>query len=60
MIFEEKYLSCYILLTDEILLPLIRQILSNMCIVILCSPGCGVISFEINLGFLTNEAVFST
>ena len=60
MIFEEKYLSCYILLTDEILLPLIGEILSNMCIVILCSPGCGVISFEINLGFLTNEAVFST
>ena len=44
MIFEEKYFSCYIAW-----LPLLREILGNMCIVIACLPGCDVINFEINL-----------
>ena len=25
------------------------QILANMCIIIICFPGCGIINFEINL-----------
>ena len=36
--------------------PLIREILCNMCIAIVC---CDAISFEINLYF-SNEAIFST
>ena len=35
MIFKEKYFSCYILLTDQILLSgCLREILDNICIVI--------------------------
>ena len=53
MIFEEKYISSYILLTNQILLiiwlPLLREILGNMCIVIVCEPGCDVVNFEITL-----------
>ena len=33
-------------------LPLFLEMLSNMCIVIVCWPGCDVINFEINLIFL--------
>ena len=33
-------------------LPLLGEILGNMCIVIVCWPGCAVINFEINLMFL--------
>ena len=33
-------------------LPLLLEILGNMCITIICSPGCDVIKFEINLIFL--------
>ena len=33
-------------------LPLLRQILGNMCIAIVCYPGCDVMDFEINLIFL--------
>ena len=33
-------------------LPLLLDILDNMCITIVCQPGCGVIKFEINLIFL--------
>ena len=33
-------------------MPLIREILINMCVVILCQPGCDVINFELNLIFL--------
>ena len=33
-------------------LPLLLEILSNMCIAIICYPGCDVIDFEINLIFL--------
>ena len=35
-------------------LPLLREILSNMCIAIVCWPVCDVINFEINLIFLIN------
>ena len=33
-------------------LPLLRDILGNMCIAFVCYPGCGVMNFEINLIFL--------
>ena len=36
--------------------PLFREILGNMCIVIVCWPGCTVINFEIHL--VSNQAVF--
>ena len=32
-------------------LPLFYEILDNMCTVIVCEPGCDVITFEINLAF---------
>ena len=37
-------------------LPLLFEILGNMYITIVCSPGCDVMDFEINL---SNRAVFS-
>ena len=33
-------------------LPLIPEISNNVCMVILCYPGCDVINFEVNLIFL--------
>ena len=51
MIFKEKYSSYYTLLVDK-LPQLLSEILSNMCIAIVCEPGCEVISFVINLIFL--------
>ena len=33
-------------------LPLLCEILGNMCIVVACEPDCDVINFEINLIFL--------
>ena len=36
-------------------LPLLLEILGNMCIAIVCFPGCYVINFKINLA---NQAVF--
>ena len=32
-------------------LPLLLEILDNMCIAIVCYPGCDVMDFEINLIF---------
>ena len=52
MIFKEKYFSCYVLLPGQIPMPLLREILGNICIVIVYQPGCDVINFEINLIFL--------
>ena len=49
MIFQEKCFLCCILLTDQISLPLLLEILSNMCIVIICFPRCDAMNFEINL-----------
>ena len=34
------------------------EILGNMCIVIICCPGCDVISFEVNYNFLTNPRFY--
>ena len=44
--------SCYILLTDQISMRLLLEILGNMCIEIVCWPGCDVMEFEIGLIFL--------
>ena len=44
----------YVLLIDQILivwLALLPEMLGNMCIVIVCLPGCDVINFEISLIF---------
>ena len=61
MIFQEKYFSCYILLTDQIsLLPLLFEILGNVCIAIVCFQGCNVIDFENNLNFLIKPFFFLT
>ena len=51
MIFKEKYSSYYTLLVDK-LPQLLSEILSSMCVAIVCEPGCEVISFVINLIFL--------
>ena len=54
MIFEEEYFSHYIYLPYFIFwLPLLLEILGNMCIVIFSFPCCDVTDFEISLGFLT-------
>ena len=55
IIFEEKYFSGYILLTDQISLSGCLYFVRYwaICVVIVCQPGCGVINFEINLVFLT-------
>ena len=57
-VFEGKCFSCYILLTDQVSfdslsgwLPLLLEILDNMCIEFICFPGCNVINFEVNLIF---------
>ena len=41
-------------------LPLLLEILGNMCIVIICYPVCGVINFEINLSFLITPFLYIT
>ena len=54
--FQEKCFSCYIRLTDQNLnlwLPLLLEILGNMCIAIASFPCCDVINFEISLIFQT-------
>ena len=51
IIFAEKYFSFNIPLTNQILLPLLLEILANMCIVTTCFPVDDVINFGINIGF---------
>ena len=55
MVVQEKYNSCYMILTDQISLPLPFKILGSMCIVIIFFPVCGVSNFETNLSY---QAVF--
>ena len=51
--FLRKMFSCYINWPNIILwLPLLREIFGNMCIAIVCFPGCDVINLEIKLIFL--------
>ena len=64
VIFLKKCFSCYILLTDIISLSdwlhLLLEILDNMYIAIVCTPGCDVINFEINLIFLIKPFFYMT
>ena len=57
-IFQQKYLSCYILSTDQISLPFLYEILVNVCFAIIFWLGCDVISFEINLIFLIKPLLY--
>ena len=41
-------------------LPLLLEILANMCITIVCQPDCDVIKFEINLMFLIKPFCYMT
>ena len=41
-------------------LPLLLEILVNMCIANLCQPGCDVTEFEINLIFLIKPFSYMT
>ena len=43
-----------------VLLSLLLEIWTNMCIAIICEPGCDVISFEINLIFLIDPFFYMT
>ena len=59
--FQERCFSCYILLIGQNIawLPwLLVEILVNMCIVIICFPGCDVINFEINHILLIKPFLF--
>ena len=57
---QEKCLSCYILLTDQISLSLLLEIFGNMCIAISYFPGFAVKNFEINLMFLIKLFCYMT
>ena len=46
--------SCYVLLTGQIFLPLLPEILGNMCVATVYEPECDVKNFEIKLIFLIN------
>ena len=63
MICKEKYFSCYILLTDHILLSgcrLLLEILGNVCIAIVFYSGCDIMYFEINLIFVIELFFYMT
>ena len=61
MIFQEKYFSNYIPLTDQISLSdCLFEIVGSMYIAIICWPGCYVINFEINLMFLIKPFFYLT
>ena len=64
MIFQEKYFSWYILLTDQNSLSgclyFFLEILGNMYTVIFCCPIYDVINFEINLSFLIKSFFYTT
>ena len=61
IIFHQKCFSCCILSTDQISLfwlPLLLEILGNMCIAIVCEQGCDVKNFRINLIFLIKPFLY--
>ena len=41
-------------------LPSLLEILGNMCIAIVCFPGCDIINFEINVIFLIKPFIYMT
>ena len=61
--FQQKCSSCYVLLTDQISLfglPLLLEVLGNICIAIVCLQGCDVINFKINMIFLIKPFLYMT
>ena len=54
-IFQEKYFSCYILVTGQIL-----DIFRNICAIIICCTVCDTINFEINNSFLIKTFFYIT
>ena len=62
MIFEEKYFSRYILLTDWVSLPGCLYFLRYwaMCIVFICCTVCDIMNFEINLDLLIKPFFYIT
>ena len=62
MIFQKNCVSCYIPLTDQILLSdlsLLLEILGNTTIKIVYFLACDVINFEINLIFLIKRFFYT-
>ena len=59
---QEKRFLCYILLTDQISLglPLLLEMLGNMCIVIIFFPVTDFINFKIYLSFLISPFSYMT
>ena len=55
--FSKKYFSCYILLTDQMSLSLLLEILVNMCIAIICLPVYDVTNSEIQC-YPSDQAFF--
>ena len=47
MIFQKKCVTCYVLSNEFHCLSLLFEILGNVCMAIVCFPGCNVINFEI-------------
>ena len=61
MIFQENVSHDSIIWPSFIVwLALLFDILVNMCIVIVCKPGCDVIGFEISLIFLIKQFSYMT
>ena len=61
MIFQEKFFSWSVLLTNQISYPdCLLEILVNMCTTILFFPGRDLISFEINIAFLIKPSFYMT
>ena len=59
---RKKFLMLYSINCPNFIvwLPLLLEILGNMCITIVCLPGCDVINFEINLVFLIKAFCYMT
>ena len=55
---QERYfhVMLYLLAKNHYLIPLLLEILDNMCIVIICFPICDVIKSLINHSFLINKS----
>ena len=60
IIFQEKYLPCYILFTDQIWLLLLFEILGKMCIVVVYFSVYDVTNYEITFSFLCKRFSYGT
>ena len=61
-IWRKIFITLYLINWSNVIawLPLILEILSNMCIVIICCPVCDVINFGINLNLLIKPFLYIT